>query len=108
MTEHKREKRELFLALSGILILVCWSFTLGPFTQMQITSRVNMIGSFQEGGCIYRFITNGFKNWCAPTEKEINDRHLIQQIFMILFKYITKTAGEFQLKGLYDIASVQL
>lgn len=49
MTEHKREKRELFLALSGILILVCWSFTLGPFTQMQITSRVNMIGSFQEG-----------------------------------------------------------
>jgi len=47
MTEHKREKRE-FLAISGILILVLWSFTLGPFTQMQITSRVNMIGSFQE------------------------------------------------------------
>nr|CAD2151186.1 unnamed protein product [Meloidogyne enterolobii] len=100
MTEHKREKRE-FLALSGILILVCWSFTLGPFTQMQITSRVNMIGSFQEGGCIYRFITNGFKNYCAPTEKEINDKHLIQQIFMILFKHITKTAANL-LRYLYS------
>ena len=50
MTEQKRKKRELF-SLSTILILVFWNMILGPFTQMQITSKVGLIGSFSERVC---------------------------------------------------------
>uniref|UniRef100_A0A1I8BHQ2 Uncharacterized protein n=1 Tax=Meloidogyne hapla TaxID=6305 RepID=A0A1I8BHQ2_MELHA len=48
MTEQKREKR-FVITTTALLILVIWNIVLGPFTQMQITSKVGLIGTFRKG-----------------------------------------------------------
>ena len=47
MTEQGRKKRFVF-TLSVILILAFWNSLLGPFIQIQITQKFNLIGTFRE------------------------------------------------------------
>ncbi|KAF7633456.1 hypothetical protein Mgra_00007144 [Meloidogyne graminicola] len=96
ITKLKREKRAVF-TVTTILILLFWNITLGPFTQMQITSKLNLIGTFMQGGCMYRSIKNSFSNWCAPTEDEIIEQHFIQQIYMLIFENVTEDTDQHNL-----------